>query len=253
MVFYDAHLTYGAAMNLTAPLPKLNVFLSMLDDELDRTGVTGGLVYNCAIDYAGVVVGNGALANDLKTARHELYGVYTLVPSYTNELPKAEMLYDAMKVQKMGALRLHPKAHGFIAKAGILSDYLSMAQECHIPVILDTACGLTPEDCWDFMCAYPDLTSILSIDATWPTDRMVRPFLAQFKNLYYDLSHMITEHGLESLVSFCGAERLLFASDYPARYIGGQQMMLKYSLLSEEEKDLIAGENLLRLLREAKL
>ncbi len=253
MIFYDAHLTYGAATKLNVPLPKPNVFLPMLEDELDRTGVTGGLVYNVATDYAGVVVGNSVLANDLKTARHDLYGVYTLVPSYTGELSCANDLYDVMKATKMGALRMNPKAHAHLPRAGALSDYLSMALECKIPVILDTACGITAEECYDLMCAYPTLHAILSVDATWPTDRMVRPFLAQFPNLHYDISHMITEHGLESLVSFCGAKRLLFASDYPSRYIGGQQMMLKFSLLSESEKNLIAGENLLRLIKEARL
>lgn len=253
MEFLDAHLTYGVYVNETAKPPMPCETVGELDDALDRAGVTGGLVYNIAVDASGVVFGNELLARQIKKARHEFYGVYSIVPRYTHEIPEAADLYGELKRMHMGALRLNPAAHRFLPKAGVLADYFAMAAETKLPVIFDTTCGFDLGQVYDIMERFPDLTAVLSYYNIWPADRYYRPFLAQFPNLTMELSSMITEHGIEELVSEYGAERLLFGSRFPVMYIGGQQLMLHRAKISETAKKQIAGGNLRRLIGEAAL
>ena len=251
MVFYDAHLTYGTPVNVDTASPLPCHTIGELDDALDRAGVSGGLVYSLAADMSGVVTGNKLLADDLKTCKSDLYGVYTLVPRFTNEIPSASDLPDIMKKAKMAAVRIAPRVHMFPAKAGVLSDYIEMCIECKIPFVLDTTCTITTEEIYDIMERYPQLPAILTFEEIWPTDRMYRPFLAQFPNLMFDLSHMIFAGDMEELVGQFGAERFLFASRFPTMYIGGQQLQLKFAQISDEDKALIACGNLRRMIGEA--
>ena len=71
------------------------------------------------------------------------------------------------------------------------------------------------------------------------------------ENYYLDLSgYVIHRHGmLRQAIDLCGAERLLFGSDYPtcnpAMYVGG---VLLDPLISDREKELIFSQNAKRLL-----
>ena len=251
MTFYDAALCYGTTSNidLAAPIPCPTI--EDLDAALLRAGVKVGLVFTEATDNAGVVIGNRMLAEDLKKAKTDLYGMYTIVPSYTDEIPSANDLPAAMKKDKMAALRMSPATNKWLAKAGVIADYLEMACELHIPVVFDTGRGMTLGEVYDIMERFPMLTAILSYKNIWPADRYYRPFLAQFPNLRMELSSMITDQGIEKLVQKFGAERFLFGSGFPFMYIGGQMMQLRHARISEAEKAMVASENLLRLIKEA--
>lgn len=250
MTFYDANLSYGLDSNVTRRPMQVCGTMAELDEALDRAGVTGGLVRQVAQDTQGVVIGNEMLAADLKTSTHDLYGMYTILPPYTHEIPAPDDLPAVLKALKMPVLRINPRDHRYLPRPGVLKDYLAVAEEARIPVMMDTACGIELRDCWDIMECFPNLTAIIAYAQIWPTDRMERPFLAQFPNTVLDLSYMITDQGLEDLVKEYGGSRFLFASRFPFMYIGGQQLNLRCAEISDEDKELIAGGNLLRLIRE---
>lgn len=253
MIFYDANLCYGTPTDVTRAAPIPCPTIEALDAALLRAGVTGGLVYTEATDYSGVVIGNRMLAEDLKKAKTDLYGMYTIVPSYTDEIPAAADLPAVMKEQKMAALRMSPATNKWLAKAGVIADYLEMACELRIPVVFDTSRGISLGEVYDIMERFPTLTAILAYENIWPADRYYRPFLAQFPNLRMELSSMITDQGIDKLVGKFGAERFLFGSRFPRMYIGGQMLQLKHACICEEEKAKISSENLLRMIKEASL
>ncbi|MBE6928871.1 MAG: hypothetical protein E7463_01205 [Ruminococcaceae bacterium] len=253
MTFYDAHLTYGLSsdVNLTPPMPCPTI--EELDAALIRAGVSGGLVFGEAPDNAGVVIGNRMLAEDLKKAKTDLYGLYTIVPRFTHEIPSAADLPAVLKRDKMAGLRMSPATNRWLPKPGIIADYLEMACELRIPVFFDTKRGITLGEIYDILERFPALTCILSYKNIWPADRYYRPFIAQFPNLHMELSSMITDQGIDKLVDEYGAERFLFGSGFPWMYIGGQQMQLRHACISEDDKNLIASGNLLRLIKEARI
>ena len=246
MLFYDANLSYGYEMNVRKLPPAPCHTIGDLAAALERSGIRGGLVRSLMADMGGVVVGNAALAEDLKTVSADLYGMYTLVPSCTHEIPAPEDLPAVLKRDKMPVLRLNPGEH----RPGVIADYLAVAEAKRIPVMLDTACGLTLDNCWDYMERFPMLTAILGYTNIWPADRYYRPFLEAFPNLRMELSYMITDQGLEELVRLYGAGRFLFASRFPSMSPGGGMLQLRCAEISEADKARIAGENLLEMIGE---
>jgi len=255
MVFYDTNLSYGIfnAVDNKPLLPCPD--MAGLEAALKRAGVSGGLVRTEASDDAGAVVGNRLLKEALANVSDDLdlYGMYTVLPSYTHEIPPPEALPGIMREGKFGALRLAPARHNYMAKPGVLADIFEMADNRKIPVMFDTACGISAEEIYDIMERFPQLTAILAYHNVWPAERMERPFLASFPNLYMDLSIMIIDQGIEGLVREYGSHRLLFGSRFPEMYIGGAMMQLKFADISDEDKEAIAGGNLLAILKGARL
>ncbi len=250
MLFYDANLFYGYEVNENKLPPSPCHTIAELSAALERSGIRGGLVRTLAADMSGVAVGNRMLAEDLRTVSSDLYGMYTIVPSCTREIPAAEELPAVLRRDKMPVLRLNPKGHRFMAKPGVIADYLAVAQDRKIPVMLDTACGITLEECWDIMERFPQLTAILGYTNIWPADRYYRPFLESFRNLRMELSYMITDQGIEELVKLYGAGRFLFASRFPAMSPGGGMLQLRCAEISEADKARIAGENFREMIGE---
>ena len=251
MIFYDANLSFGVNINVEK---KPHLPCKPIDDlqtALKRAGVRGGLVWAEAADMAGAVTGNALLENALSNASSDLFGMYTLMPSCTHEIPGPAALPTAMKKGRFAALRLAPETHQYLAKPQVLGDYLKMACDRKIPVVFDTAYGITISEVYEIMEHFPDLTAILANHNIWPSDRYDRTFLSRFKNLRMELSASFNAMELEALVRQYGCTRFLYGSRFPAMYMGGIMLMLRHADISEKDKQMIAGENLLSMIREA--
>ncbi|MDF1515981.1 MAG: amidohydrolase family protein, partial [Anaerolineae bacterium] len=83
------------------------------------------------------------------------------------------------------------------------------------------------------------------------SERRLLPMLKRLHNLYIETSYYTVHRGIENLVNNIGASRILFGSGMPYRDPGPALTALGYSLIGNEEKRMIAGGNLLRLLKGA--
>lgn len=70
------------------------------------------------------------------------------------------------------------------------------------------------------------------------------------KNLYVETRLLTSLDALEVLVEKIGANRLIFGSGMPLEYFQASYMMVESAGISEEDKDLILGENILRIIKE---
>ncbi|MCL2159589.1 MAG: hypothetical protein FWH48_09300, partial [Oscillospiraceae bacterium] len=171
LVFFDCNLNYGpqtATQNL-----KRCADINSLSAELVRAGIFGGLVLK-TIDEA--VLANESLAEDIQ-GKQNLFGVWHLLPSCTGEIPSPDALPGAMKQNNIAALTINPKSHRYLPRRLALGDYFDMARARKIPILLNTARGISLEQIDDIMRDFPDLTVILTFDNCWPSDRFLRPFL----------------------------------------------------------------------------
>jgi len=243
MQFYDCNLSYGPEM-LSAQV-KICADFAELKAHLRRAGISGGLVIKALNE---VVLANASLAEDLR-GEESLMGVWRLLPSSTGEVPPPHALPGAMKAANIGALTLCPEINRFLPNKFAIGDYLEMACERKIPVMLNTSRGLTLEQAAGIMQDFPNLTSVLTYANCWPSDRKLRPFLDAFPNLHLDMAYMLTADGLKDILKKYHAERILFGSAFPESYLGANMMVVKHAEISEEDKYLIAGENLRRMLR----
>lgn len=251
MKVYDCNLSYGRYVSGGPYRPCGSI--GELGAELDRAGIAGGLIYHVATDGCGVVTGHNLLSEDLKTAKQELWGVWSLLPSCTQEIPLAVDLPAAMKANGIGAVRLNPAGHKYLPLPRVLGDYLEMLQERRIPVHFDTGCGITLEQVDSYLSAFPRLTAILTHADCWPCDRLLRPFLEQYENLCLDTSYLLTDQSFEELVLRYGAARLLFGSGFPTGYLGAHMLTLRHSQITEQQKAAILGGNLVCMIKGAEL
>ena len=243
--FLDCNLNYGP-QNATENL-KCCADIDSLALEMTRAGISGGLVIK-TINEA--VIANTSLAEDIKKYNN-LKGVWQILPSCTGEIPAPDKLPEIMKQNNIAAITINPKSHRYLPRKNVIGDYLEMAAERKIPVILNTARGLTIEQADDIMRDFPDLTAILTYDNCWPSDRILRPFLDSYPNLCLDMTYMLTDCGLKDMLIKYTAERILFGSGYPVSYMGAHMLVIKHAEISDEDKIKIAGGNLKKLIEEA--
>lgn len=245
--FWDCNLNYGpqtSAENL-----KCCSDIAELSREMDRAQIAGGLVLKTIKE---AILANNSLAEDIKGADN-LKGVWHILPFCTGEIAAPEVLPQAMKQNNIYALTLNPKAHRYLARKIAIGDYLEMACDKKIPVLLNTSRGISLEQADDIMRDFPDLTVILTSDDCWPSDRFLRPFLDAYPNLCLDMAYMLTDCGLGDMLKKYPAEKILFGSGFPVSYMGAHMLVIKHAEISEADKAKIAGGNLKRILREADL
>ena len=72
-------------------------------------------------------------------------------------------------------------------------------------------------------------------------DRMFRPLLDRYPNVYVDTAQYLLDGGLESLVADYGAQRVLFGSGFPESYMGGMMMTLQHARIPVEAKTATLG------------
>jgi len=249
MQFHDCNLAYGPEpLGPLGAQAKSCADLAELKAHLHRAGIAGGLVIQARSE---VGISNASLAADLQGEK-TLKGVWRLLPSAAGEIPPPQALPGAMKAANIAALTICPEINRFMATKFAIGDYLEMACERKIPVMLNTSRGLTLEQAAEVLRDFPGLTCVLTYANCWPSDRRLRPFLDAFPNLHLDMAYILTDSWLKDFVKTYPASRVLFGSAFPESYLGAHMMVIRHAEITEEDKRLIAGENLLRLLREAR-
>lgn len=247
MEFFDCNVWYGAETATDTFRPAHSI--PQLQDELTRAGVTRAVVSRVNQMAGGAISANEQLAEELQGAQN-LYGVWVILPSHTHELPEPDAFAQQMKANHILGWRLCPTRARFLPRVSVLRDWLDVAVARNIPLFIDTAHGTTLEQTADLLEAYPHLTVVLTYTSTWPSDRFLRPFVAEFPNVYLDLTHMITAGGIESFVGEYGASRLLYGSGFPECYFGGNMLMVRHAAIPEADRIAVAGGNLQRIVAE---
>jgi len=246
MDFIDCNLSYGPD-TMKGELPGCPD-IGGLVSQLDRAGIAGGLVYYAMNEP---IQGNSVIANDI-AGSPRLHGVWSLLPSSTGEVAPPCKLPAAMKQNNIAALAFNPKANRFLPKPSVIGDYLEVAQEHAIPVLLNTGRGLELEEADSIMRDFPKLTAILTFNNCWPSDRLLRPFIEAYPNLSLDMAYIQTAAWLPDIVGKYTAKRVLFGSGFPECYLGAHMMVIRHALISDTDKGLIAGGNFIRLMEGAR-
>ena len=79
---------------------------------------------------------------------------------------------------------------------------------------------------------------------------LLLPLLKECPNLHVEVSYFTAHRGVEYLTQNIGAERIIFGSGLPWGPPGPGKVAVNYAAISDEERRLIAGDNLRRLLNE---
>jgi len=247
MDFFDCHACYGH--DRTTRLLKPVLSAAELTAEMQQAGVGRAVVWRTEQVQASPVLGHRLLSDDLDRNK-QLYGLWAVTPTACDESPAPDQLLAELRQKRIIGFRLFPAGLRYVPKAFVLKAWLELTVAHHLPVFVNTAHGCSLEALGDILERYPDLTVVLTDANVWPGDRLLRPFVERFLNVYLDLSYMITAGGIESFVARFGATRLLYGSGFPRMYFGANMLMVRHAAISQEDRAAIAAGNLERIIRE---
>lgn len=147
---------------------------------------------------------------------------------------------------KMSGLKLHPMAQDFPISHPVLSDLMRVVADYQAVVILDSGTRIAP---WPALSSLAARFPHVSIIAAHMHGDGYLDAAQLAPNLYLGTTDIKSTSSIVEAVSFLGARQIISGSDSP--YIGQQVERDKISSLdiSDADKDLLAGENMRRLLR----
>jgi len=249
MQFFDSNLFFGLPMNGSLePVPTAEDLLA----EMDRAGIAQALVWHIAQHDASPQVGNQLLAEAI-APYPRLKGCWTVLPNQTGEFPPPDELLQRMAKARVAALRIFPRSHRFLANEVSMGELFAEMVAQRIPLFVSLKRGMDWQDVYALLAEYPDLVCAICDHGCWGMDRMFRPLLSRYPNVYVDTSQYLLDGGFEALVADYGPDRILFGSGFPESYFGTMMLTLQHSGISTEAKAAIAGGNLQRILAEERL
>ncbi|MBN1583038.1 MAG: amidohydrolase family protein [Anaerolineae bacterium] len=252
MFFFDCNVSFGVA-----PTPALSYAKTAgaLLAEMDWNGIDEAIVTCAAQHFDSPLVGNPLLIERLAGCPR-LHPAWAILPSQTGEM-EVDALLDGMRANDVRALWAWPSEHHYLLDALTMGPLLEELVARRIPLFLPlpeyggrasgwTAVGALLRD-------FPELTLVATDQSVWGEDRYFRPLVERYPNFYIETSHYELAHGLRDLVKRYGAERWLFATGYPIRYMGGAVMQLLHADIPPAAVEAIAAGNVRRLLKEVRL
>jgi uncharacterized protein len=249
MDFFDCNGFIGLpARRPLAPVATTGALL----DQMDLAGVDRALVWHIAQHDVAPQTGNRLLTSAI--AGHErVVGCWTVLPNQAHEFPPPPAFFREMRAARVVALRVFPDAHRFLLNEVSMGALLSEMAERRVPLFLSVKRGIAWHAVYDLLKGFPALTCVICDHGCWGEDRMFRPLLERYANVYVDTSQYLLDGGIEALVADYGAGRLLFGSGFPESYFGGMMMALRHAKIPVEDREAIAHGNLERLVEEVQL
>ena len=249
MEWFDCNAYFG--LPTKRPLRPVETAEALLA-EMDRAGIDRALVWHVAQHDYSPTVGNEMLVRAI-AAHDRLVGCCVVLPPQTHEMPRAPHLFDWMASARLRAVRVFPLANRYEFHAATLGGVLEAMDRRQVPLLVSMARGVAWGDLYRLLEAIPSLVCVVCDHGCWGQDRLFRPLLDTFPNVYVDTAGYLLDGGIEALVADYGAGRLVFGTGFPDHYHGGMMLTLRHARISDEDRQAIAGGNLVRLLGEAEL
>ena len=234
--FYDLPLVYGGT-------------LSDLLLEQKKNGIDGGVVFSVATTPHQVAGINRFIAESVHASGGRLVGLGTVHP----DSPTLAEDIEGIVALGLKGVKLHPDIQGFK-----IDDYrcLKIYELCEgrLPIMMhcgDSRYDLSnPNRLAPVLSIFKELTVIGAHLGGWSVWEDAERLLCDFPNFYVDTSSslyaMTPERGRE-LVRHFGADRVLFATDYPMWSLSEELARFSALALTPEEEEKIFFRNVVRL------
>ncbi|MDY6769374.1 MAG: amidohydrolase family protein [Candidatus Nanohaloarchaea archaeon] len=236
MEWIDAHVHIGEDEG------GVEASLADVQQLFDEGHIDRAVVF-CLDEVDGIPAGNdrvrAAVAED-----DRLVGLFRLDPAVHD--PE-----DVLAADWAAGVKLHPRSQDFGMQA--VHDHLDALAGTGTPVLVHTG-GWSrrahPEEVLEAAEIHGDVPFVLAHTLKgyyFHAPDGFKERLQQQENAYLDLSLLVTPLGIEVLVEDLGADRLLFASDYPYDHPLPQRQRVELADISDAAAERIAGGNAERL------
>jgi len=214
--------------------------------DMEYFGIDEALVHHgLGRDY-DPVAGNERLREEIK-GKDGLYPCFAFLPGATGEQGDVAEAVERALEHGPAAARIWPKTHSFSTAEWCVGDLLEQLERRRMPLLIDESeCGL---DAIAGICERRPRLPVVVTGIGYRTARRLYAVWRRCDNLYVDLSLWGVHRGIEDVCARFGPERLLFGTRWPFMTPGPAITHITYADVSEDEKRLIAGDNLRGLLK----
>ena len=224
---------------------------------MEHFGISEALVTHAMSREHHPIDGNAAVMEETRS-HPNLHPCWALLPPASKELPKPGELIPEMIARGVRVAKLFYGSYSFPISEWCIGELLAEMEAHRVPTFLDPNFEF---DTWemdksdwdgvDALCrAHPGLPVILSEARFRSSNRLLYHLLERRPNLHIELSGYWAYHGIEFITREFGANRLIFGTRMPVRDPACAIGQMAYSDISDEDKKLIAGDNLRKLLAE---
>ena len=235
---------------------------SRLLKAMDRDGVDHAVVMGMGwSDFDVAVEANNYLIEAVCAKPNRLTGFASVNPAW-GDAAVAEA-QRCMEAGLRGIGELHPDTQGIdITDPATMAPVMDLASERSLPVLVHCSepaghkypgkGATTPDKVWQLIKNFPDNVIIC---AHWggglPFYSLMPEVGAALSNVYFDSAASPFLYRVDiypTVVSLVGAERILFATDYPLMPPSRPLAEVSGPPLAEDDRRMILGENAARLL-----
>ncbi len=254
-IYIDSNVMVGRRGPKDVETP---VDTEVLLDEMAWCGIHGALIGHWLGKEYDSTYGNRKLLRELAKSPR-LYGVWSVMPHHTGEMPPPRDVLQEMRDNNIRAAKMYPRSQHYFFNEKECGDLLATLEDQETLLILEGG-GMYAPDIFDpanqvlladldvILGTYPRLRVLLQ-NARWDATRYLHTLMRNHANLYLEFSNHQGNRALEVFAEWFGAERLLFGSGALDKSPGAAKAFVDYCTLSEEQKHLVAGGNLARLLK----
>lgn len=222
--------------------------------EMDRVGIDEAMVYHTLSREYDPAYGNSVLGREL-AGQARLHPVWTVLPPHTEEVPESDELVSQMRHQGIRMARIFPSAeagsHRFSLQEWCSGPLFTALETADVPLAIDFCLFRRAEPPWaelnEAASQHPALKVIL-IGIQGRNNRTLYPLLERHPKIHLETLGYNVHRGIENVVRTFGADRFVFGSGYPGRSLGAARLHIDRADLSARDRQLIAGDNLRRLL-----
>lgn len=243
---FDAHAHCGAWERTITRIRRPEDFLT----EMDRCGVARMALSSFAAIHGETPQGNRETAAFLAAGADRLFGYMAVNPHYPEETG-GELRRCFEESPGFVGLKLHCALHCAQLQHPGYREALEYANAHALPVLVHGGGG----DDWEGVAnRYPNAPIIMAHGCLWdgfdPAGREVYAPLRRVFNLYTDLAGSGVHRGaLRALVDLAGADKVLYASDFPMFDMGFALGRVTRSTLTPQEQDAVCGGNARRIFK----
>ncbi|TFB56357.1 amidohydrolase family protein [Cryobacterium tagatosivorans] len=182
-----------------------------------------------------------------------------VVPQHsTIDIPDPDEYMSDLLSKSVAAVRVAPtRYNGYTVDPWALGPIWSRFDAVRLPVLLPNsdlgrypdapAVGYSARNLYDMAKSFPN-TPLVILRINFSSLRVLAPLMLECPNIYAEISFFTAHQGIETLVGLVGADRLIFGSGMPWGPPGPGIVATRYAAIAEEDKALIAGDNLRRLI-----
>jgi uncharacterized protein len=228
---------------------------------MDRYGIDKGCLSSMEAMLYEPVRGNNEIAKAAEEYPDQLIPFVVVSPRY---MKKASDEVDRC-VRTMGfkGIKLHPQAQSWYADSAIVNPIMEKARQYQLPVLFHTGPNgggeyAHPRLVGNLAGRFPEVTVIMGhtgggqwLEAIWQAkahDNILLDTCSIDTSTTGVVDNSTTVSVVEYAVDLVGAERVVFGSDCPALNLGVEKAKVEFTNLTREQKDMILGENMARVL-----